>query len=185
MSAEGEPSAARPAEPLGPLSEASVLKVEALFSGEPAAPAREAGPSLLRIRLLLGLALPFNLLGIPCGIGVPGGILTLWAYLLSDAELVRVEDGLYSDEDAGAFQRFQSFGIGQGNEVDPDHPADQPPETVLRMAVVLARLQGGVARQATEDQQARSRVDDRVEGALQGHAAPNTRANTVSTCLVW
>jgi hypothetical protein len=105
VSAEGEPSAARPAEPVGPLSEASVLKVEALFSGEPAAPAREAGPSLLRIRLLLGLALPFNLLGIPCGIGVPGGILTLWAYLLSDAELVRVEDGLYSDEDAGAFQR--------------------------------------------------------------------------------
>jgi hypothetical protein len=105
VSAEGEPSAARPVESLGPLSEASALKVEALFSGEPAAPAREAGPSLLRIRLLLGLALPFNLLGIPCGIGVPGGILTLWAYLLSDAELVRVEDGLYSDEDAGAFQR--------------------------------------------------------------------------------
>lgn len=97
MSAEGD---AAPG-----LSEASQARVEALFAGEPAAPPREAAPSLLRIRLLLGLALPFNLLGIPCGIGVPGGILTLWAYLLSDAELVRVEDGLYTDEDAAAFQR--------------------------------------------------------------------------------
>ena len=100
--AEGPP----PDAPLdAPLSDASLARVEALFAGEPEAPAREAGPSLLRIRLLLALSLPFNLLGIPCGIGVPGGILTLWAYLLADAEMIRVEDGLYSDEDAAAFQR--------------------------------------------------------------------------------
>lgn len=92
-----------------PLSAASLARVDALFAGEPEAPPQRAGPALRKIWALLALAAPFNLLGIPCGVGVPGGALTLWAYLAADAELGRVEDGLYGEEDALAVQRARSW----------------------------------------------------------------------------
>ncbi len=84
-------------------------KVDALFAGEPPPAPKEAEATIQRIKALLIVALPFNLLGIPCGIGVPGAFLSLWAYLLADGEMTRVEDGLYRPEDAATLSRLRSW----------------------------------------------------------------------------
>jgi hypothetical protein len=82
-------------------------KVEALFAGEPPPPPVEAAPRLAMIRSMLWLALPLDLLGVPCWTGVPGAALTLWAWLSADGEMARVEAGAYSSEDAAALMRLR------------------------------------------------------------------------------
>lgn len=61
-----------------------------LFTGDAPPPPTNRLP---RIRRILLVALPLDLLGIPCFTGVPGAILTLWAWQLADEELARVESG--------------------------------------------------------------------------------------------
>ncbi len=74
-------------------------KVDALFAGE--LPEQKAlGPVLRRLSWLLALSLPLNLIGVLCFTGVPGAVLTLWAWLLADNEAARVREGA-SDEQEG------------------------------------------------------------------------------------
>jgi hypothetical protein len=76
-------------------------KVDALFSGDPPAPPEPAEPKLRTIRGTLWVGIPLVILGVPCWTSVPGAVLTLWAWLATDAELPRIEAGEYTQEDAG------------------------------------------------------------------------------------
>lgn len=84
-------------------------KVEALFAGEPPPPPAEAGARIRRLLWLLGVAIPLDVLGIPCCTGVPGAALTIWAWLAVDVEIARVEAGDYGSEDAAIFMRLRSI----------------------------------------------------------------------------
>jgi hypothetical protein len=84
-------------------------KVDALFVGDPPKPPAEATPKLRQLRLLLAVAIPLNLLGIPCWTGVPGAALTLWAWLSADAEMTRVNDGDYAPEDAARLMHLRTI----------------------------------------------------------------------------
>ncbi len=83
-------------------------KVEALFAGEPPPPPVDPAPRIRRLRVVLAAAAPLLLLAIPCWTGVPGGALALLAYVLADAELVRIEGGLYSAEACDQLLRLRS-----------------------------------------------------------------------------
>ena len=83
-------------------------RVEALFSGEPPPPPADPAPRIRRLRLVLALAAPLLLLAIPCWTGVPGGALALLAFVLADAELVRIEGGLYSAEACDTLLRLRA-----------------------------------------------------------------------------
>jgi hypothetical protein len=84
-------------------------KVDALFAGEPPKPLVPAGPRIRKLSLVLAVAVPLDLLGILCWTGVPGAVLTLWAYLSADAEMARIEAGTYSGEDAARLLRLRSI----------------------------------------------------------------------------
>ncbi|MEL6349441.1 MAG: hypothetical protein AAFV53_40435, partial [Myxococcota bacterium] len=83
-------------------------KVDALFAGEPPPPPIEATPRLRTIRNALIVALPMNLLGIPCWTGVPGAALTLWVWLQADSEMARVEAGQYASDDAALMMQYRA-----------------------------------------------------------------------------
>ena len=85
----------------------SFPRVDALFAGEPPPPPLEARVRLRRLHLILGLGLPLNLLAVPCCTGVPGAVLTLWAYVLADGETARIQAGQYTSEDAARLLRLQ------------------------------------------------------------------------------
>jgi len=87
--------------------EVDVDKVDALFVGDPPPPPEAAAPVLRRLRALLWVAIPLNILGIPCWTGVPGAALTLWAWLVADGEMARVDAGAYHAEDAAALVRMR------------------------------------------------------------------------------
>jgi hypothetical protein len=74
--------------------------VDELFSGEPPKKPVDVGARIRRIRQILYVAIPLDVLGIPCWTGVPGALLTLWAWLATDAEVARIEAGDYAHEDA-------------------------------------------------------------------------------------
>lgn len=82
-------------------------KVDALFAGEPPPPPLAAGPRIRRLRWLLAVAIPLDLLGIPCWTGVPGAALTLVAWLAADCETARIEAGQYAPADAAALLRLR------------------------------------------------------------------------------
>jgi hypothetical protein len=82
-------------------------RVDALFSGEPPPPLLDGGPPRRVIRRILCFAIPLDLLAIPLWTGVPGAILTLWAWLRADAEAQRVEEGRYEDADSAALLRLR------------------------------------------------------------------------------
>jgi hypothetical protein len=84
-------------------------KVEALFAGEPPPAPLVAGPRIRRLQGILAIAIPLDLLGIPCWTGVPGAVLTLWAYLQADAEMARIDAGVYAGEDAARLLRLRSI----------------------------------------------------------------------------
>ncbi len=75
-------------------------KVDALFDGDPPAPPEPAEPRLRAIRGMLWVGIPLVILGVPCWTSVPGAALALWAWMSTDAELLRIEAGAYSPEDA-------------------------------------------------------------------------------------
>ena len=89
--------------------EAPLSRVDALFSGEPPPAPLPAGPRIRRLERILAVAIPLDLLGIPCWTGVPGAVLTLWAYLQADAEMARIDAGMYGGEDAARLLRLRSI----------------------------------------------------------------------------
>jgi hypothetical protein len=74
--------------------------VDALFSGEPQKKPVDVTARMRRIKRILWLAVPLDLFGIPCWTGVPGAVLTLWAWLATDSEVARIEAGDYTHTDA-------------------------------------------------------------------------------------
>lgn len=90
----GPPAVEEPPLPEG------MSRVDALFAGEPPRPPTPAGPVLRKLTWLLVFAIPLDALGILCWTGVPGAALTVWAWLVADAELARVEAGEYDAADA-------------------------------------------------------------------------------------
>jgi hypothetical protein len=82
-------------------------KVDALFEGDPPVEPVAAAPKLRSIRGILWVGTPLVLLGLPCWTSVPGAVLTLWAWLATDAELPRIEAGEYSEADAVQLLRLR------------------------------------------------------------------------------
>jgi len=82
-------------------------KVDALFAGDPPAAPEPAEPKLKTIRGMLWVGIPLVVLGVPCWTSVPGAVLTLWAWLATDAEIPRIEAGTYSKEDAQRLMRLR------------------------------------------------------------------------------
>lgn len=76
--------------------------MDALFDGEPPPPPIDAGPRILLLQAILAVALPLDLAAVLCCTGVPGAALTLWAYLMADAEVARVDAGRYASADDAA-----------------------------------------------------------------------------------
>ncbi len=70
----------------------SYPKVDALFAGEPPPPPVQVGPRVQRLRVLLGVAIFFDVVGLLFTV-VPGAVLTLWAWLAADTEAARIEAG--------------------------------------------------------------------------------------------
>lgn len=54
--------------------------------------------------------------------------------------------------------------IGEGRQIGPDHPADQRPEAVSRMGVILFGRKRGDPGEGAEDEQAGSTVDNSGKG---------------------
>ncbi len=82
-------------------------RVDELFAGEPPLPQLDGAPPRRMIRRLLTVAIPLDLLAIPLWTGVPGALLTLWAWLRADAEAGRFEEGRYGEEDSAALLRLR------------------------------------------------------------------------------
>lgn len=76
-------------------------RVDILFGGEPAQPLVDPAPRIRRLSWLLAVAIPLDALGVTCFTGVPGAFLTLWAYLLADAEAAQVQAGRYPEGPSG------------------------------------------------------------------------------------
>jgi len=87
----------------------SFPRVDALFAGEPPPAPALAGPRIRRLQLILVVAIPLDVLGVPCWTGVPGAALTLWAWLLADSEVARVEAGEYTTGDAARLMRLRTI----------------------------------------------------------------------------
>lgn len=84
-------------------------RVDALFAGELPPPPVEAGPRIRRLQRTLAVAIPLDVLGVCCWTGVPGAALTLYAWLLADGEVARVEAGEYTTEDAAQLMRLRTI----------------------------------------------------------------------------
>lgn len=97
--------------------------------------------------------------------------------------------------DVVSLQGLQTRLVVQRDQIDADDVADEAPEAVLRVAVVAAARDRGVAGKAAENQQAGVGGEDRREAGLQGRGlaggglvqpwTPKTRVKIVSTCLKW
>lgn len=83
-------------------------RVDALFSGDlPTSTPIEAQRRLHRLNRTLWVAIGLDVLGLPCWTSVPGAVLTLWVWLATDADLVRIEAGEYSDADTALVMRIR------------------------------------------------------------------------------
>ena len=92
-----------------PLPEDELGQVDALFAGDPPPPPASVDATLRRLRWLMGISLPLNALGVLCWTGVPGAVLTLWAWLLADAEATRAASGVFVAPDAERVSRYRSY----------------------------------------------------------------------------
>lgn len=81
-----------------------------LFSSE--AP-RPVADRLTKATVILGIAVPLNLLGVTCFTGVPGAILSIWGWYIAEEELQRVEVGALPADREKAARRVRTFGFTQ------------------------------------------------------------------------
>jgi hypothetical protein len=72
----------------------------------------ELGGVLARADRLLLLSLPLHLLGVPCWTGVPGALLTLWAYLLVDGQMHHLDAGALPVESLARLERVKRRATG-------------------------------------------------------------------------
>lgn len=86
-------------------------KVDALFAGEPVKGPESAAVRIRSLTLVLAVAIPMDLLGILCFTGVPGALLTLWAWLSADGEVPRIEAGTYLPEDAARLLQLRRIAL--------------------------------------------------------------------------
>ena len=84
-------------------------KVDALFAGDDPDEPAPAPPRILRLKKTLAVAIILNILGLPCWTSVPGAILTLWVWLATDADVARIEAGVYSESDAAELLRLRNY----------------------------------------------------------------------------
>ncbi len=89
-------------------STAAFPKVDALFSGE-LPEVRDLRPLINRLAVLLAFSAPLNLAGVFCFTGVPGALLTLWAWLLADGEAARVREGGADPEQGARLLRMRDL----------------------------------------------------------------------------
>ena len=88
-------------------------KVDALFAGElPTQTPLEAQQRLTRLHQILRVAIVLDVLGLPCWTSVPGAALTLWVWLATDDDLLKIEAGEYSDEDAAFLMKIRRYATG-------------------------------------------------------------------------
>ena len=80
-------------------------RVDALFAGEPPIPKLDGKPIIRSIRRILWVAIPLDVLAIPLWTGVPGALLTLWAWLKADSAMRLVQDGRFDVADARVLRR--------------------------------------------------------------------------------
>ena len=86
-------------------------RVDTLFAGEPPEPLLDAQATLRFLHRVLWIAIPLDVLAIPLWTGVPGALLTLWAWLRADAEVRQVEEGRYSDQDGRELLRLRRVSL--------------------------------------------------------------------------
>lgn len=101
----------QPPAPSEPPIPPGLSRVEALFAGTPAVPMVAAGPVIRKLTWLLALGLPLDAAGVLCCTGVPGAVLTLWAWLVADSEVARIDAGVYSEEDAAKLRRLRGVAL--------------------------------------------------------------------------
>jgi len=87
-------------DPPNPTPDAPWARVDQLFSGEPLPPPVDVVPRVQHLRLLIGVALFLDIVGLLVTV-VPGAVVTLWAWLMADSEAARIQAGGY-DETAAA-----------------------------------------------------------------------------------
>ena len=88
-------------------------KVDALFAGEiPTQTPLEAQQRLIRLHRILWIAIVLDVLGLPCWTSVPGAALTLWVWLATDSDLLKIEAGEYADEDAAFLMKIRRYAAG-------------------------------------------------------------------------
>ena len=88
-------------------------KVDALFAGEiPTQTPLEAQQRLIRLHRILWVAIVLDVLGLPCWTSVPGAALTLWVWLATDADLLKIEAGEYADNDAAFLMKIRRYAAG-------------------------------------------------------------------------
>ncbi len=84
-------------------------KVDALFSGDSQPQIINASPRIHRLQRTLSIAIVLNILGLPCWTSVPGAILTLSVWMSTETDLVRIEAGEYSDQEAATLMRLRNY----------------------------------------------------------------------------
>ena len=81
--------------------------MDALFAGEPPVPKLDGKPTIRFIRRILWVAIPLDVLAIPLWTGVPGALLTLWAWLRADSAMRLVRADRFDVADARVLSRQQ------------------------------------------------------------------------------
>jgi hypothetical protein len=94
-------------------------KLDGLFGGEPGFPERTSRVKMIRILLIIGsLMVGLGLLGcvgypyfVLTWLSVPGAALVLWAWILADSDLSRVESGHLGFELGPDLQKFRKWAL--------------------------------------------------------------------------
>ena len=84
-------------------------RVDELFAGNDPRQPTQASIRIVRLQRTLVVAIILDILGLPCWTSVPGAVLTLWVWMSTETDLVRIEDGEYSDQEAAALMKLRTY----------------------------------------------------------------------------